>query len=260
MTVTAHPLPAKRSGPAHWWTSYLAMLRWEVTNMRLLLPVTAMVQALSGAGLVLGFGLLISEMPPGVAEYLSTGAVVITLILVGAVMGPQLIAQQKMQGSYDFMWSLPVPRSASSAAWMTLNVMIAVPGMLAALFAAVLRYSVDLSVSPMVVPAVLVTLITGTLLGYALAHALPKPEVTMLVSQVLIFVIFGFSPISFPADNLPSWLAEVHEYLPFAHMANAVRDSLVDGLATDVARSYLVLSVWAVASAIVAAAVLGRRK
>jgi len=236
------------------------MLRWEVTNMRLLLPITIMVQALSGAGIVLGFGLLIPSVSTEVAEYLSTGAVVVTLILVGVVMGPQLVAQQKMQGSYDFMWSLPVPRTASSAAWLTLNTFIAVPGMLAALLAAAWRYDVSFDVSPMVVPAVLLTIVTGTLLGYALAHAVPKPEVTMLVSQVLIFVIFGFSPISYPAENLPTWLAETHEYLPFIHMANTVRDTLVDGLATDVGRSYLVLSVWAVAATAISAVVLGRRR
>lgn len=253
-------LPQKRSGAGHWWRSYLAMLRWEITNMRLLLPITIMVQALSGAGIVLGFGLLIPTMEPATAQYLSTGAVVVTLILVGLVLGPQLVAQQRMSGSYDFMWSLPVPRTASSIAWLSLNTLIAVPGMVAALVAAAWRYNVSFDISMMVVPAVLFTLITGTLLGYAMAHAVPNPEVTMVVSQVLIFVIFGFSPISYPAENLPGWLAGLHGYLPFEHMANTVRGSLVADLATDVGHSYLVLSVWAVVATVVAASVLGRRK
>lgn len=228
--------------------------------MRLLLPLTIMVQALSGAGIVLGFGLLIPEMNQKTAQYLSTGAVVVTLVLVGLVLGPQLVAQQRMQGSYDFMWSLPVPRTASSAAWLSLNVLIAVPGMVAAILTAALRYGVVFDISFMVVPAVLFTLVTGTLLGYAIAHAVPNPEVTMVVSQILIFVIFGFSPISFPAENLPTWLANAHNYLPFEHMANTVRGSLVDGLATDLGRSYLVLSIWAIAATAIAAAVLGRRR
>ena len=228
--------------------------------MRLLLPLTIMVQALSGAGIVLGFGLLIPEMNQETAQYLSTGAVVVTLVLVGLVLGPQLVAQQRMQGSYDFMWSLPVPRTASSAAWLSLNVLIAVPGMAAAILTAALRYGVVFDIGFMVVPAVLFTLVTGTLLGYAIAHAVPNPEVTMVVSQVLIFVIFGFSPISFPAENLPIWLASAHEYLPFEHMANTVRGSLVDGLAIDLGRSYLVLSIWAIAATAISAAVLGRRR
>lgn len=257
---TTMTLPPKRVGAAHWWRSYGAMLRWEITNMRLLLPITILVQAISGAGLVLGFGLLIPSMEPATAIYLSTGAVVVTLILVGLVLGPQLVAQQRMSGSYDFMWSLPVPRTASAAAWLSLNTLIAVPGMLAALVAASWRYDVTFDVSATVVPAVLLTLLTGTLLGYAVAHAIPNPEVTMVVSQILIFVIFGFSPISYPADNLPAWLATTHRYLPFEHMANVVRDSLVEGLGVAVLRSYLVLSLWAIAATITTAAVLGRRR
>lgn len=260
MTTGTATLPAKRSGTGHWLHSYLAMLRWDITNTRLLLPILVFAQVLSGAGLVLGFGLLIPSVPPATAAYLVTGAAVVTLIMVGTVVGPQLVAQQKMEGSYDFMWSLPVPRSASAVSWLTLNVLIGIPGMLAALLAGALRFDFAFDVSLMVIPAVLITLGSGTLLGYALSHAIPNPEVTLAISQILIFMILGFSPISFPASNLPSWLVSVHDYLPFVHMANVVRDSLVDGLATSVGHSYLVLAIWLLAAVVVTAVVLRRRK
>lgn len=258
--VATTALPVKRAGAAHWMRSYRAMLRWQLTDMRLLLPMTVMIQLLSGVGLVLGFGLLIPAMTERLALFLSTGAVVVSLVVVGVIMGPQLIAQQKTAGSYDFMWSLPVPRSAASAAWVTLNALIAVPGMLGALFAASLRYDVAFDVTLMVVPAVGLTLLTGTLLGYALAHGIPKPDITQLISQLLIFVIFGFSPVSYPIENLPGWLATLNEFLPFYPMANVVRDSLTDGIAVDVGRSYLVLAVWALLAAVISAVVLRRRK
>jgi len=260
MTAVTGVLPAKRRGISHWLGAFVAMLRWELTNVRLLLPLLMIVQAVSGAGLVLGFGLLMPSLPPHIAAYLVTGAAVVTLILVGVAVGPQLVAQQKMEGSYDFMWSLPVPRSAAAAAWVSLNTAIAIPGMLAALLAGALRYQVSFDVSPLVIPAVMITVVSGTLLGYALAHAIPKPEVTLLISQILIFGIFGFSPIAYPAENLPSWLATAHNYLPFIHMANVIRDSLVDGLATDVGHSYLVLAIWSLAATAVAALILRRRK
>ena len=260
MTATTAALPAKRAGIGHWTSSYRAMLRWQLTDMRLLLPMTVLVQLLSGVGLVIGFGLLIPEITQRLALFLSTGAVVVSLVIVGVIMGPQLIAQQKASGSYDFMWSLPVPRSAASAAWVTLNASIAIPGMLGALVAAILRYNVAFDVTLMVVPAVSLTLLTGTLLGYALAHGIPKPDITQLISQLLIFVIFGFAPVSYPIENLPGWLATVNEYLPFYPMANVVRDSLTDGIATNVGRSYLVLSIWAVLASVISAAVLRRRK
>lgn len=253
-------LPVKRTGAANWLRSYAAMLRWELANVRLMVPLLVVAQMVMGAGIVLGFGLLIPSLPPTTAAYLVTGAAVVTLVLVGAGVGPQLVAQQRMEGSYDFMWSLPVPRSAATVAWLTLNALIAVPGMVAALVAGALRFDVVFDVTLMIIPAVLITITTGTLLGYALSHSIPKPEVTMVISQILIFVIFGFSPISFPAENLPAWLATTHDYLPFVHMANTIRDALVDGLAADVTRSYVVLGIWSVVSAGVAAAVLRRRK
>ncbi len=257
--VTAVGLPLKREGPSHWFSSYRAMLKWQILDMRLLLPLTVMVQALTGVGVVIGFGLLVPNMTTEMALFLSTGAVVVSLVAVGVVMSPQLIAQQKAADSYDFMWSLPVPRSAATTAWVSINTLIALPGMAGALIAAVLRFDVEFVVSPMVVPAVTLTLLAGTLFGFTLAHSISKPEITQLLTGLLIFVIFGFAPISFPIENLPGWLGAVNEFLPFYPMATVVRDGLTEGIAVDVGRSYAVLAIWVVASATISAIVLRRR-
>lgn len=249
-----------RKGPRRWVAGYVAMLRWEAANMRLLLPLTAMVQVLSGGGMVIGFGLLYGEMPARAAEFLSTGAAVITLVLVGLILGPQLIAQQKAAGTYDFTWSLPVPRSAATAAWTTLNLFLALPGMLAALLIAGWRFGIAFEPSAELVPAIALTLTTAALLGYALAHAIPRPELTQLVSQVLIFGILGFSPIAFPPERLPAWLAEVHRFLPFGPMADVIRAGLLSEPGIDVGRAYLVLAVWLVIGALVSSLALARRR
>ena len=237
----------------------MAMLRWEITSMRLLLPLTVVVQVLFGAGFILGIGLFFEDIPSRTALLLSTGASTITLIMVGLVMGPQLVAQQKMEGTYDYLWSLPVPRSAATAAWIILNMIFAIPGMVVALLVATWRYDIDLDISLAIVPAVLITLLTATLLGYALAHAVPRPEVTQLLTQVLIFGIVGFSPINYPPDNLPRWLAELHDYLPFLPMATVIRGGLTQGLVSNVAQSYIVLAVWGVIALGLVAGSLGRR-
>lgn len=250
---------AKRAGAGHWVRSFAAMLRWEVTSMRLLLPLIAIVQLLLGAGFVFGIGLLFVDIPARTALFLSTGAGVITLIVVGLVLGPQLIANQKEQGTYDFMWSLPVPRSSAAAAWVVLNVIIAVPGLIGALVAGVWHFGLDIDVGWDVVTAVSFTLVTATLLGYVMAHAIPNPQITQILSQLFIFLVVGFAPINFPPENLPSWLVEVHEWLPFTHMAVVVRHSLTEGLVADVARSYVVLSAWAVTAVAVSVAVVRRR-
>jgi ABC-2 type transport system permease protein len=258
--VTALAPPASlRSGLGYWWHSYRMMFRWEVTSLRLVLPVTVMVQVLTGAGFVLALGLFFGRVPPRAALFVSTGVVVLTLTTIGLVLGPQLIAQQKAEQTYDFLWSLPVPRTTAAFAWLTTNLVLGLPGMLVALGVALLRYDLDLHVSPAIVPAVLLTLLTGTMIGYALAHALGNPMLIAAITQLFIFVILGFSPINFPADQLPGWLAALHRWLPLAPMADTVRAGLTVGVVEDVTRSYLVLGAWAAASVGATAAILRRR-
>ena len=260
MTTLAPPGEALRSGSGYWWHSYRMMVRWEATSLRLLLPVTVMVQVLSGAGFVLALGLFFGQVPPRAALFVSTGVLVITLVTIGLVLGPQLVAQQKAEKTYDFLWSLPVPRTTAALAWVTTNLILGLPGMAVALVVALLRYDLDLHISAAIMPAVLLTLFTGTMIGYALAHSLGNPMLIGAITQVLIFVIIGFSPINFPADQLPGWLVEVHRWLPLAPMADTVRAALTEGVVTGVTRSYLVLGAWAAASVALTAAVLGRRK
>jgi ABC-2 type transport system permease protein len=84
--------------------------------------------------------------------------------------------------------------------------------------------------------------------------------VAELVSTTLIFVMFGFSPVAFPADQLPGWLAAVNQWLPFGSMATIVRAALTSGVATGVARAYLVVAAWAAGSALIVAWAQGRRR
>jgi len=259
MTTVAPPAEALRSGAAYWWRSYRMMVRWEMTSLRMVLVITVIVQIVSGAGFVLALGLFFGQVPPRAALFVSTGVLVLTLVTIGLVLGPQLIAQQKAEQTYDFLWSLPVPRTTAALAWVTTNLIFGLPGMAVALVVALLRYDLDLHVSPAIVPAVLLTLFTGTMIGYALAHALGNPMLIAAVTQLLIFVVIGFSPINFPADQLPGWLAALHRWLPLAPMADTVRAGLTAGVVEDVTRSYLVLGAWGAVSVGVTAAVLGRR-
>lgn len=236
------------------------MLRWHLTSMRLVVPVMVVVQILIAAGFSVGMSLFFEEVPPRAALFLGTGAGVINLILVGLIVSPQLVAAEKEAGTYDFTWSLPVPRSASVVAWVILSSIVSIPAMLAALVVARLRFDLGLSVSLAVIPAVVLVVVCGTMIGYAIAQAIERPSITQLLSQVLAFGVLGFTPITFPLENLPSWLANVHQALPFYHMGVVVRAGLTDGLVSNVSRSYLILSAWTLVAGLVTALVLGRRK
>ena len=100
----------------------------------------------------------------------------VTLITVGLVLGPQLVGNQKTADTYDFLWSLPVPRTTQAAAWTTVNAVIALPGMLAALLIADWRYDIPLHVSPSIVPAVLLTIVTATMVGLCLRACHPQAD------------------------------------------------------------------------------------
>ena len=258
-SITGTAVEPVRSGTGHWLQSYVMMTRWELGSLRLLLPLIVALQIVIGGGFALGIGLFFDEMPARNALFLATGVAVVTLITVGIVLGPQLVSNHKIAGTYDFLWSLPVPRTTQAAAWLTVNIIIAIPGMVAAVAIADWRYDLTLRVSPSIVPAVLLTISTATLIGYAFAHAIRKPMITNMITQLLIFVILGFSPINFPPENLPGWLQTVNEWLPFQHMAAVVRDSLTDGAFDSVGTSYLILVLYTGVSALVAAWVIGRR-
>lgn len=263
-TATLAPASAPpstlRSGASYWVTGYRSMLVWHLTSLRLWLSLMMMVQVLIGVGYVLGFALFFDEIPPMAALWVSTGTPVLNLVLLGLLLGPQLVAGMKQQGGYDYVQALPVPRSAATAAWYTVTLIGGVPAMLITLVAAELRYHPAFAISPMIVPATLLVVFTGTMIGYALAHAIRNPMTTQLITQALVFIVMGFAPILFPASQMPDWLATVNDWLPLGHMATIIRDALTDGLVTDVGRAYLVVAAWGVVSGWLAVRALGRRQ
>lgn len=254
------PPSALRSGTTYWAGGYRTMLIWHLTSLRMWLALMMMVQVLIGVGYVLGFALFFDEIPATAALWISTGTPVLNLVLLGMLLGPQLVAGIKQMGGYDFVQSLPVPRSAATAAWYTVTLLGGIPAMVVTLVAAQLRYHPAFAISPMIVPATLLVVFTGTMIGYALAHAIRNPMTTQLITQALVFIAMGFAPILFPAEQMPGWLADVNEWLPLGHMATIIRDALTDGLVTDVGRAYAVVAVWGVVSGWLAVRALGRRQ
>lgn len=249
-----------RSGVGNWFAALAAMQRWHLTSLRMVIPVMVVVQMLIASGLSIGMSLFFVEIDTQTGLFLGTGAAIISLILVGLVVAPQLVAGEKEAGTYDFTASLPVPRSASVVGWVAVTAIVSVPAMVVALLMAAWRFDLDFDLTWWVVPATLLVLACGTLIGYAVAHGVEKPTLTQMLSQVFAFLVIGFTPITYPPHHLPDWLATVHEVLPFYHMGVIVRAALTESLVTDVGRSYLIVTAWTVAAAVVTAIVVRRRK
>jgi hypothetical protein len=98
MAGLATPLPPAtlRRGTRYWLASYRAVTRWHLASLRIWVLLLAVVQVMAGAGFVLGIGLFFEHIPASAALFVSTGVPVFNLITVGLILGPQLVAQQKL--------------------------------------------------------------------------------------------------------------------------------------------------------------------
>lgn len=236
----------------------LLLAQWQFRRQSRYLPLLVVVQVFLAITTVLGYGLLVGEPDPAFALYLATGAPTITLITVGLVMTPQMLAQSKTEGSLDWMRTLPVPRGLFLASDLLVWTLLALPGMLLGVLAGALRFDIDLSIAPWVVPGALLVSLTAAAVGYGMAALLP-PAVAMLMTQVLVFVVLLFSPISYPASRMPGWLQTAHEWLPIEPMAQLMRSGLVHDTFEMPARSLAVLLAWSAAAVTSAALALRRR-
>ncbi|MGD8856759.1 MAG: ABC transporter permease [Chloroflexota bacterium] len=244
----------------NWLHSYRLLLQWQALRLKPILPFILVIQPLVGIGTVIGLGYMMPQINTQSAIFLTTGGPTLALITFGLVMVPQVVADAKTQGTFDYMWSLPIPRMAFMAADMTIWMLITLPGVVLALLVGSLKYDFALQVTPSVVPAFLLVSLTATAIGYAIAHLSPKPELVAVLTNFIIFSLFLFSPINFPAERLPEWLADLHQLLPVKYAADAIRGSLTEAYAAGLGRALIVLAVWCVASLAATYTVVSRRR
>jgi ABC-2 type transport system permease protein len=193
-----------RSGPGYWFAGLGSMLRFDYGRTRSFAPMIVVIQTMMGTGMALLYGFLYPHLTPTRALYITTGAPTLALIPLGFAMLPGSIGTQKDEGTFDYVWTLPAPRSAQAAATFLLYTALALPGTALALLVATLRYRVHLSPSPLLVPAVLLCAVMAIAVGYGMALAIPNPLITNLVVNGLMFVVLLFSPIVYPPSQLPS--------------------------------------------------------
>lgn len=260
MTALPEPSASLRSGSSYWRNGYTSMLRFEIRNQRTYLTIGLTIQVLLGAGMALMYGYYFGDLDAAQQTFLVTGIPTLALVPIGFVMVPNAIMEHKLRDTYDYVWSLPMPRMSSALATFTIFTALAIPGTFAALLIASATYDVDLRVSPMILPAVLLTAAIATSVGYAIGHLVPEPRAITLISNMLLFLVLLFSPIVTAIELFPDWWATAHRVMPFWHMSVVVRDALTEGaVSSSVGFSYGVLVVWGVVSWLVAAAVVGRR-
>lgn len=260
-TVTPTPAPSRtaRHRPVRDAVQQTGLLvQWQLRRQAQFLPLMVVVQVFLAVTTVIGYGLLVGDPDPRTALYLATGAPTITLVTVGLVVTPQLLSQARVEGSLDWMRTLPVPRSAFLVADLTVWTLLALPGMVLGVVTGALRFDLTLTPAWWVVPASVLVSLTAAAVGYAMASLL-APALAQLLTQALVFVVLLFSPVSYPAERMPEWLARVHLWLPIEPMAQLVRAGLAPEEFTMPGRSLVVLLVWCAASVTGATLALRRR-
>ncbi|HEY31616.1 MAG TPA: ABC transporter permease [Dehalococcoidia bacterium] len=239
--------------------SYGLMLKWQALSKKPILALTLVVQVMIATGFIFGLGFFYHEITPETARFITTGAPTIILMTVGLVLVPQMVAMARTEGTFDYIWSLPVPRLVYIAADATIWVLIALPGLVLALVIGAIHYNFGLEISPLVVPAVLLISAAGMFLGYSIAHGAPKPEMANLATQIIVFAIMLFSPVMYPIEQLPDWMAAIHRVLPVKYMADLTRVTLTD-MDVNLGLAFGVVGAWCLAGFIITYALVRRRR
>jgi ABC-2 type transport system permease protein len=205
------------------------------------------VQLLLPVAVVIGFVFFFEDVTPSVARYLVTGTPILILLTMGMRVVPIMVANGRIQGTYDFMLSLPVPRMVLLASDVTIYFLLTLPGIIIALITGSIYHDFSLQVNWLVIPSFVLISLTGSFIGYAIALAVPRPQMANIASQVLLFTIVFFSPVIYPTEQLPGWLAIVHKILPIQYMANLSRGTLTD-IDVDLGLAFTVTVVWCIAA------------
>ncbi|TDE99042.1 ABC transporter permease [Occultella glacieicola] len=240
-------------------TTYVTLLRWTFAGIGAMLPLIVVVQAMLAAGIIIGFGFIIPNIDAATALYLSTGTPTVLLLTIGFVMVPQGVSRSRTDGTFSYMRGLPIARPLLLAADLTVWLIIGLPSVAVGVMVAQLRYGIALSVDwPILVVATLLATLMATAVGYAIAVSLP-PLLAQLSTQVLVFFVLLFSPITFRVEQLPDWFQTVHDVLPVRAAADLIRAGLASDVFEASLRDLAVLTVWCAAGVAVSVRALVRR-
>ena len=138
-----------------WFRSYGLMLKWVYLSNRPWLMLNLAVQLGIAVAFIFGIGYFYPEITTSIGKYLTTGSPTIVLLTVGLVMVPQIIASMRSEGTFDYVWSLPVPRMAHIAADATNTFATMLPGIILSIILGKFHFGFDLQVSWLVIPAIL---------------------------------------------------------------------------------------------------------
>jgi ABC-2 type transport system permease protein len=226
-----------------WFRSYFLMVKWVFLSNRPWLMMNLVVQICIAVAFIFGMSYFHGEITPVIAKFLTTGAPTLIFMTVGMVMVPQIVAQMRTEGTFEYIWSLPVPRMGHIAADATNMFGSMIPGIVLSVFLGAVYFDFSLNISWLVIPAIFLVASCSTFLGYTLSFAIPKPMMVNVITQIIIFIVMMFSPVLYPADNLPGWIQDIHRVLPIQYMADLIRGTITD-IPVNLGRAFAIVGGW----------------
>jgi ABC-2 type transport system permease protein len=238
--------------------TYPLMMTWSWLSNKPWMLLRGAFQVLMTVGFVIGMSFVVPDVTPAMARHLVTGSPALILLTMGLVFVPQIVATDRLRGTFDFMLSLPVPRMALLASDATIYFLLTLPAIIIALWIGSVYHDFSLQVSPLVIPVFLFISLTGTFVGYALGLAVPRPQMVTAATQVLLFIIAVFSPVIYPIEKLPDWMVAIHRILPIQYMADLSRGTLSD-IDVNLGPAFGVTGAWCVVTFLFCYIVMKRR-
>ena len=160
---------------SRWLRSYFLMLKWSLLSYRTYFSLLLAIQIMIAAGFIYGISFFYPTITPDIAKYLTTGAPTLILITVGLVVVPQMVAMMRTEGTFDYIWSLPVPRMVHVFADTSNILVTTLPGVILAVVLGAFHFDFSLAISPLIIISVILISLSSTFVGYAMAMAVPRP-------------------------------------------------------------------------------------
>ena len=208
-------------------TQFFYLLHWNYLRKKELFILFTLAQLLLSISLLFGYPLVIGDIDSTTAYYLSSGSVLIGIISMGCTISSPVIANDKLEGHFDYIRALPIPRIFISLADLWMWLIAILPGVFISILLGYVRFSVRLHPSFLGVFIVLLICLTMISLGFAIAYTF-SPNTVTLMSQLILMIGLMFSPLMYPADRLPEWVNHLYRALPFVPSSNLLRASLYD--------------------------------
>ena len=179
--------------------------------------------------------------------YILSGTLVFTVATEGISTMALRMGYMKREGMLLYYASLPIGRLPLVASVVSSRLLVTLPGLLAPIVASSLLYGYDVAVTPWVIVVLFLCCLSLATIGMALGLAIPTLELTVAITNTIIYVLLLGAPIFIPARSLPVPLRALSFALPPTYAADALRRAFTG--ATD-AVFYLELLVLAALTAL----------